>query len=118
MYYGGNLDFVIFYLVISSKIHKNTVLDRPCTGTTLNLDISCTKTTSTPRAGGPAKPGLAASHIIKMVRLRGCSSGRAGRAMGNGSFERSWTQHDHTMCNFLIFALPALSGVKIALPPL
>ena len=70
MYYGGDLDFVIFYVVISSKIHKNTVLDRPCTGTTLNsptnnanLDISCSKTTSTPRAGGPAKPGHAASVV-------------------------------------------------------
>ena len=58
------------------------------------------------------------NHIIKMVRLRACSYGRAGRAMGNGSFERSWTPHNHTMWPFFIFALPALPGVKIALPPL
>ena len=45
-------------------------------------------------------------------------AGRAGRAMGNGSFERSWTPHEHTLCTFLIFALPALPGAKIALPPL
>ena len=79
MYYGGNLDFVILYLVISNKVHISTVLDRPCTRTILerlitnatldrsctntNLDRPCTKTTSTPRAGGPAKPGHAASVI-------------------------------------------------------
>ena len=50
--------------------------------------------------------------------FRSCLPSRAGRAMGNGSFERSWTPHDHTMWPFLIFALPALPGVKIALPPL
>ena len=43
-------------------------MDRPCTRATLNrpitnnaLDTTCTKTTSTPRAGGLAKPGHAAS---------------------------------------------------------
>ena len=46
------------------------------------------------------------------------SAGRAGRAMGNGSFERSWTPHERFMLAFLIFALPALPGAKIALPPL
>ena len=38
--------------------------------------------------------------------------------MGNGSFERSWTPHEHTLWPFFIFALPALPGAKIALPPL
>ena len=57
-------------------------------------------------------------HIIKMVRLRSCSPGRAGRAMYNASFERSWTPHEHFMLAFLIFALSALPGAKIALPPL
>ena len=46
------------------------------------------------------------------------SASRAGRAMGNGSFERSWTPHEHTLCAFLIIALPALPGAKIALLPL
>ena len=43
-------------------------MDRPCTRATMNrpitnnaLDTTCTKTTSTPRAGGLAKPGHAAS---------------------------------------------------------
>ena len=54
----------------------------------------------------------------KDSKLRSRSAGRAGRAMGNGSFERSWTPHEHTLWPFLIFALPALPGAKIALPPL
>ena len=29
--------------------------------------------------------------------FRSCSPGRAGRAMGNGSFERSYTPHEHTL---------------------
>ena len=48
--------------------------------------------------------------------FRSRSASRAGRTMGNGSFERSWTPHEHTLCAFLIFALPALPGAKIALP--
>ena len=86
MYYGGNLDFVILYLVISNKVHISTVLDRPCTRTILerlitnatldrsctntNLDRPCTKTTSTPRAGGPAKLGHAASGIYIVLHYR------------------------------------------------
>ena len=51
-------------------------------------------------------------------KLRSCSPGRAGRAMGNGLSESSCTPHEHTLCTFFIFALPALPGAKIALPPL
>ena len=40
MYYGGNLDFVILYLVISNKVHISTVLDRPCTRTILERLIT------------------------------------------------------------------------------
>ena len=50
--------------------------------------------------------------------FRSCSTGRAGRVMGNGSFERSWTPHERFMLAFLNIALPALPGSKIALPPL
>ena len=53
------------------------------------------------------------NHIIKMVRLRSRSPGRAGRAMGNGSFERSCTPHEHTLCTFFIFVLPALQEPKL-----
>ena len=39
-------DIDLFYLVISQKCGTNS------------LDVSCTKTTSTPRSGGPAKSEL------------------------------------------------------------
>ena len=61
---------------------------------------------------------LESSSYNKDSKLRSRSAGRAGRAMGNGSFERSWTPHERLMLAFLIFALPALPGSKIALPPL
>ena len=53
-------------------------MDRPCTRANLNrpitnnaLDTSCTKTTSTPRAGGQAKPGHAASGYDGAFHLGG-----------------------------------------------
>ena len=53
------------------------------------------------------------SSYNKDGNFRSRSLGRAGRAMGNGSFERSWTTHEHTMWHFLIFALPALPGERL-----
>ena len=102
MYYGGNLDFVILYLVISNKVHISTVLDRPCTRTILerlitnatldrsctntNLDRPCTKTTSTPRAGGPAKPGHAASLLLLKLKL-------SEEGLGEQIFEAEYVLH-------------------------
>ena len=57
-------------------------MDRPCTRANLNrtitnnaLDTSYTKTTSTPRAGGQAKPGHAASReLFQCIAMGGKTS--------------------------------------------
>ena len=74
-------------------------MDRPYTKATLNkpisnnaLDTSCTKTNSTPRAGGLAKPGHAASlfdypfnglqprfGVCRTIRQNGASTMRPGK---------------------------------------
>ena len=77
-------------------------------------------TTTAPTTASPdlAKIKVELVSYNKDGNFRSRSAGRAGRAMGNGSFERSCTPHEHTLWPFLIFALPALSRAKIALPPL
>ena len=56
-------------------------------------------------------------HIINIVRLRACSAYVHSRIVNYGSYERYLTQYEHTMCTFLIFALPALPRANIALVP-